>query len=157
MMDFLLKLWKKLPFGKNIKLFLMRFLQDEFLIGVTGVIFDDQGKILVVKHSYRDGEYWSLPGGFIKGREHPMEGLAREIEEETGFIVKPEENLRVRTDRDTARLDFSLTGKLTGGEFMPSKEVTEARFYSPENLPLLPPDQLLLIQAIITRNSGSPK
>lgn len=149
----LLKLWKLLSFPKRLKLALVRTMEDEFLIGLTGVILNDKNTILVVKHSYRDGERWSLPGGYIKEKEHPYEALAREVEEETGFIVRVDRELKIRTDRETARLDISLLGHLVGGEFRASDEVSEAKFCKFDDLPLLRQSQLTLIQKVLARKN----
>lgn len=150
MNDLLIKLWKLLSFPKRLQIAFMRVVQDEFLVGLTGVILNDKNEVLVVNHKYRDGDsYWSLPGGYIKGKEHPREGLAREIEEETGLIVRVDRELKIRTDRETARLDISLLGHLVGGEFRPSHEVSEAKFYKFDELPLLRQSQLVLIQKVL--------
>jgi ADP-ribose pyrophosphatase YjhB (NUDIX family) len=140
------KLWRFLSLPKAFQLKVMRLSQDEFLIGVTGIILNDKNEILVCKHTYRQTK-WSLPGGYLKTKEHPTEGLAREIEEETGFIVRIEKIIRTRTDRDSARLDMSC------GEFRPSKEVSKASFFSFDNLPLLSRNQLLLIDEVLQRKT----
>ena len=141
----LARLWQQLNLGTKAQLRIMRVFNDEFLIGVTGVILNDKNEVLLVKHSYRDNDSWSLPGGYIKGGEHPKEGLEREIKEETGLTVSVDERMKIRTDRKTARLDITYKGILIGGEFQPSKEVTEANFFSFNNLPVLPKDQLVFI------------
>lgn len=149
--------WKKLNFGKSIQLRIMRIFQDEFLVGLTGVILDDKDRVLVVNHSYRDGDYWSLPGGYMKGKETPREGLAREIEEETGLIVFVEKEVRTRTDRETARLDISLVGRYVSGEFTPSDEVKQAAFFAFEDLPRISQNQLLLIRSILQSRKKEEK
>lgn len=123
----------------------MRFLQDQFLIGVTGVVFNDKKEILLFKHTYR-GHAWSLPGGYLKSGEHPREGLEREIKEESNFVVSIDEQLKTRTDRQTARIDICYVGKFIGGDFIPSHEVSEFGFFAKENLPLLRKNQLFLIE-----------
>jgi len=148
-MSVLTTAWRVLPLTKHIQLAVMRFTQDEFLIGVTGVILNNNNEILVVNHSYRAGEYWSLPGGYIKGKEHPREALARVIEEDTGFLVRVDEEVRIRTDRETARLDISLVGRHIGGSFKPSREVKEAGFFAFDTLPLLSQNQLMLIKEVL--------
>ncbi len=153
----LIKIWQLLPLTKYVQLAIMRLTQDEFLIGVTGVILNNNSEILIVNHSYRDGTYWSLPGGYVKGKEHPKEGLAREIEEETGFIVRIDENIRIRTDRETARLDISFIGRYVGGSFKPTSEVREAAFFSFENLPLVSQDQLVLIKGVLEEKAHLEK
>lgn len=153
----LVQTWKIFSFPKRLQLALVRIKEDEFLIGLTGVILNDKNEILIVNHTYRDGKRWSLPGGYIRGREHPREGLAREIEEETGFIVAIDRELKIRTDRETARLDISLMGHYVGGKFRPSAEVSEAKFVSFADLPLLRQSQLVLIQKVLSLRGESHK
>ena len=127
-----------------MQLSLMRFFQDKFLVGTTGIIFNDKNEILLFKHTYRS-HAWSLPGGYLKAGEHPREGLEREIKEESGLVVSMDDSLKTRTDRDSARLDLCYTGVLIGGEFMPTHEVSEYGFFNKNNLPLLRKNQLFLI------------
>lgn len=153
---FLLRLWKALPFSKDIRIALMRILQDQFLVGVTGIIFNEYDEVLLFKHTYRSIP-WSLPGGYIKGKEHPREGLEREIEEESGLIIALEDRLKIRTDRETARLDISYMGSFLGGVFKASDEVSEYGFFSFGKLPLIPKNQPLAIQqALEKRKSNQP-
>lgn len=144
----LAKVWKALKLPKHFQLGIMRIFQDAFLVGVTGIIFNKQGEILLVKHTYR-GNGWSLPGGYMKAKEHPKEGLEREIFEETHLTVNADERLKIRTDRETARLDIAYIGTFIGGEFMPSAEVSAADFFAFESLPALPKSQLFLIEQAI--------
>lgn len=123
----------------------MRVFQDQFLVGVTGIIFNEKEEILVFKHTYRQTK-WSLPGGYIKSKEHPFEGLEREIMEESGLLISGDEQFKMRTDRENARLDITVIGKYIGGEFKPSAEVSEFGFFSYENLPNISKNQLLLIR-----------
>lgn len=145
MYKILLKIWKILPFTTKIKVWIMGILNDQFLIGVTGIFFDKKNRILLVKHSYRGGDSWSLPGGYIKKGEHPKEGLEREVDEETGYIVSADIRLKIRTDRDNARLDITYAGEFIGGNYKPSTEITDADFFRFERLPILPQDQLVFI------------
>lgn len=131
---------------------MMRIFQDQFLIGVTGIIFNDKNEILLFKHSYRQTQ-WGLPGGYIKAKEHPQEALEREIEEESGLIVSVDEELKIRTDREQARVDICFVGKLMGGEFRKSSEVSEARFFTFNNLPLLSKNQLFLIEQTLSQKN----
>ena len=150
MKTILSKIWKALGLPKNIQLGFMRFFQDQFLVGVTGIILNEKNEILLFKHTYRT-HAWSLPGGYLKSGEHPREGLEREIKEESGFVVSVDEQLKTRTDRETARLDICYTGVFIGGEFQPTHEVSEYGFYSLENLPLLRKNQLFLINEVMNQ------
>jgi len=141
----LTKLWKALHLPKGLQLRIMRFFQDQFLVGVTGIIFNDKNEILLFKHTYRS-HAWSLPGGYMKAGEHPRETLEREIKEESGLVVSMDESLKTRTDRDSARLDLCYIGVLIGGDFKAGHEVSEYGFFSKEKLPLLRKNQLFLIE-----------
>lgn len=152
MKTILAKIYKALHLPKNLQLFVMRFLQDSFLVGVTGIIFNDQKEILLFKHTYR-AQAWSLPGGYMKAGEHPRESLEREIKEESGLVVSVDESLNTRTDRDSARLDMCYTGVLIGGDFNPSPEVSESGFFAQDKMPLLRKNQVFLIdEALKQRN-----
>lgn len=130
---------------KSIQLFIMRIFEDQFLIGVTGIILNNKNEILLFKHNYRQTQ-WGLPGGYIKAKEHPQEALEREIEEESGLIVSVDEELKIRTDRQSARVDICFLGKLMGGEFRKSSEVSEAKFFTFDDLPEISKQRLFLIE-----------
>ncbi|KKP55866.1 MAG: NUDIX hydrolase [Parcubacteria group bacterium GW2011_GWC1_34_10] len=139
------KIWKALNLPKGAQLFFMRFFQNQFLVGVTGIIFNKKNEVLLLKHTYRQ-HAWSLPGGYMKTGEHPSEALEREIKEESGFIISVDAPLSTRTDRTSARLDICYTGVLIGGEFIPSKEVSDYGFFSHDTMPLLRSNQVFLIE-----------
>lgn len=150
MKSLLIKIWKILSLPKGIQLFFMRLFESQFLVGVTGIIFNDKDEILLFKHTYRQ-HAWSLPGGYVKSGEHPKEALEREIKEESNFVVSADSQLKTRTDRDTARLDMCYVGAFIGGEFMPSKEVSEYGFFTRDTMPLLRKNQVLLIDEVLKR------
>ena len=155
MKTFLAKFWRALKLPKGLQLLAMRFFQDQFLVGVTGIIFNDQDEILLFKHIYRSHE-WSLQGGYLKSGEHPREALEREIKEESGLVVSVDDSLKTRTDRDSARLDMCYTGILIGGDFKPTHEVSEFGFFAQDKLPLLRSNQVFLIdEALKQRNLSS--
>ena len=152
MKTFLAKFWRVLKLPKGLQLLVMRFFQDQFLVGVTGIIFNDRNEILLFKHIYRSHQ-WSLPGGYLKSGEHPREALEREIKEESGLVVSVDDSLKTRTDRDSARLDMCYTGILIGGEFKPSHEVSEFGFFAQDKLPLLRSNQVFLIDEALKQRS----
>ncbi|CAN5221575.1 hypothetical protein BH09PAT2_BH09PAT2_10400 [soil metagenome] len=146
----LLKFWRHLSLAKNAQMHVMRMANDKFLIGVTGVIFNENHEVLIVKHSYRRVP-WSLPGGFLKAGEHPKQGLEREILEETNFSVHVEKIIKTQHDEDTAKLDLCYVGMYKEGEFKKSAEVVEFGFFSRDKLPPLIDDQYVQIDLAYER------
>ena len=148
MKTLLTRIWKILKLSKGMQLFIMRSFQDQFLVGVTGIILNEKNEILLFKHTYRT-HAWSLPGGYLKSGEHPREALEREIKEESGLVVSIDESLKTRTDRETARLDLCYIGVSIGGDFVPTHEVSEYGFFSQDKLPLLRTNQVFLIDEVL--------
>jgi 8-oxo-dGTP pyrophosphatase MutT (NUDIX family) len=64
-------------------------LGSELLIlpSVTGIVFDERDRILLVRQS--DGDVWSAPGGSIDPNKTPADAVVREVWEETGLYTVP--------------------------------------------------------------------
>ena len=56
---------------------------------VAGGVLERDGRFLLVQNLRRNGDLdWSTPGGVIDDGESLLEGLSREVEEETGLRVR---------------------------------------------------------------------
>jgi 8-oxo-dGTP pyrophosphatase MutT (NUDIX family) len=69
-------------------------------VGVRVMVFDDQGRVLLIEHSYTPG--WHFPGGGVERGESAEIAAARELEEEAG--VRPDGRMTLVSIHDNARL-----------------------------------------------------
>lgn len=53
-------------------------------VGAVGVVFNDDGEVLLVEHVFRPNYNWGLPGGWVERGENPADTVRREFEEELG-------------------------------------------------------------------------
>jgi 8-oxo-dGTP diphosphatase len=107
----------------------MRKFPDRPIVGVGAVVFDGDGRVLLVKRAHEPlkGE-WSLPGGGVEIGETLAAAVIREIFEETGLTVEVGEVVEVldrvehapdgRVEYHFVIIDYVcrvLTGTLTCG------------------------------------------
>jgi ADP-ribose pyrophosphatase YjhB (NUDIX family) len=108
----------------------------------TAVCIDDRGRVLLGRRAWAPDEgLWDLPGGFVDEGEHPVEALRRELREETGLEIEPQEFLGVWMDRygydspAVSTLNLYWTARVVGGDEQAADDVAELRWFAPEELP----------------------
>lgn len=133
----LVKIYKGMPISLNFKKKIIWFANRRFLVAIQGIILNDKGEILLLKHTYRDSP-WGMPGGWMN-YEQPQEGLEREVFEETSLKIKSEQVLDVSYGNKPHRVDIYIKGTFIGGEFKKSAEVSDYGFYKigewPDGMP----------------------
>jgi ADP-ribose pyrophosphatase YjhB (NUDIX family) len=131
-MRFLFKLWQWLPIPYEIRWRIIWLVVPKFLVGAAAIILDDAGRILLFHHTYRKKYPWGPPGGFLNQKEDPAQTIIREMREEAGFTIQVEQLLWIGTSRQYPRVDIYYLCKHLHGEFTPSDEVSESRFFERE-------------------------
>lgn len=56
-------------------------------LGVRVAVFDGEGRVMLVRHSYMPG--WYLPGGGIERGETAIVAAVKEVREEAGLAIDP--------------------------------------------------------------------
>jgi 8-oxo-dGTP pyrophosphatase MutT (NUDIX family) len=107
-------------------------------LGVRALVIDDEGRILLVRHTYTDG--WNLPGGGVEFGESLDESLARELDEEGGIILEgPAELVGVFDNRALFPGDHVAIYVVRNWRRprvpTPNMEIAETRFFPPDGLP----------------------
>jgi ADP-ribose pyrophosphatase YjhB (NUDIX family) len=105
----------------------------QFTIGIFGIIFDDQKRVLLCHR--RDYDLWNLPGGTMENLESPWDGLKREVKEETGLEVEISKLAGVYSKPDKNEVVFSFICKKIGGEIMLNDEADKIEFFEIDQFP----------------------
>ncbi|WP_439574309.1 NUDIX domain-containing protein [Phreatobacter sp.] len=109
-------------------------------LGVRACVFDDAGRVLLIRHSYTPG--WHFPGGGVEVGQTLADALATELKEEANVEITGEARLvgmflNARTSkRDHValyRLDPSCWRQPAPP--VPNREIVAHGFFSPDALP----------------------
>jgi ADP-ribose pyrophosphatase YjhB (NUDIX family) len=108
----------------------------------AGALCVDNGRVLLARRAIEPFEgFWDIPGGFLEEGEDPLDGVRRELKEETGLEIEPQRFLGVWMDRyggdSTAEATLNLywTARVLGGEAAPADDVSELRWFDRDELP----------------------
>ncbi len=141
--------YKRLP--EAVRNLLIRWGTPSFHVGAICVVERADGRILLVRQSYRrDG--WGFPGGLLRRREDPADAARRELREELGIDVELEGLPVVVIDSPMRRVDVVYNARLAAESDQPettdhSPEITDVGWFAPDGLPsLLPEATAALIQ-----------
>ena len=112
-----------------------------------GLVEDDEGRLLLGRRAVEPYlGLWDALGGYLEEHEHPLDGLRRELREETGLEIEPTAFLGVWMDwygagpAAAATLNMFWTARVVGGELQAADDVSELAWFRPGELP--PPDEL---------------
>lgn len=104
--------------------------------GVSVVITNLTGDVLLLKHSY-GADVWSLPGGGLRRGEDPLEAARREVREELGMELARIEPIGTLNEvlsgsPHTAHIFAGVCDRQPQPD---RREVIEARFFPSQSLP----------------------
>jgi 8-oxo-dGTP diphosphatase len=105
------------------------------LVGVGAIVVHDGCVLLVRRGSEPLKGHWTLPGGMLEVGESLIEGVAREVKEETGFEVEPIELIevldRIHREGERVRYHYVIVDylcRVIGGELDAASDADAARW-----------------------------
>ena len=106
------------------------------IAGVSVIVTNLSGDVLLLKHSYGP-PVWALPGGGLQRGEDPLECARREMREELGIDLARLERVAVIEEvlsgsPHTAHIFAGVCDRQPRPD---GREVVEARFFPPHSLP----------------------
>ncbi|MDQ0992147.1 NUDIX domain-containing protein [Streptomyces sp. V3I7] len=112
------------------------FAHAKFMVGVTGVVRDDSGRVLLLRHRMWPPEKpWGLPTGYANAGEEFPTTIVREVKEETGLDVKVGRLVHLKSGYKL-RVEVAYEAQFVGGSLnLDSFEILEAQWFSPTDLP----------------------
>ena len=122
-------------------------MHTRFTVTAGALIFNQKGQILLLKHRFRAGSGWGLPGGFLETGEQPIEALRRELREELSLEIEDVEIFAARSFRKPKQVEVLFRGRADGLVTPRTMEVERAGWFSLDALPEgLPRDQRTLVE-----------
>ena len=125
----------------------MRLTHTRFTVTAGAIIFNNKGEVLLLKHRFRAGSGWGLPGGFLEKGEQPIEAMRRELREEIGLEVADAEVFAARSFRKPMQVEVLFRCSANALVKPRNMEVERAEWFAIDSLPEgLPRDQRLYIE-----------
>jgi mutator protein MutT len=118
-----------------------------FTVTAGAVIFNDKGEVLLLKHRFRAGSGWGLPGGFMEKGEQPIDALRRELREEIALEVDDVKVFAARSFEKPKQVEVLFRARANAQVKSQTVEVERAEWFAIDALPQgLPRDQRVYIE-----------
>jgi 8-oxo-dGTP diphosphatase len=92
-------------------------------VSVGGAVIRSDGRVLAIKR--RDNGAWVQPGGVMELDEAPQDAVRREVLEETGVVVEPEQLTGVYKNMKRSIVSLVFRCRQIGGSPHPTAEATD--------------------------------
>lgn len=124
---------------QDVRRKIVQTIAPSYMLGaICWIEHPDDGKVLLVKNTYRDK--WVFPGGLVDKGERPYDAAVREVLEETNLRVELTSPPVVTLDPTLRRVEFTYRAKFVDG-CTPDElkidyiEIVDSGWFAPEELP----------------------
>ena len=148
MKSFMLQIWRYLPAWLQQIASVM--VVPRFRVVAGALIFNEQGQMLLCRHTYRRAVPWGLPGGHLEFGEDPSEAVRRELMEETGLSVNATELLLVEGSQEERKVILTYLCTGTSGVFVQNEEVSQIQYFDLANLPPLRSEEQSTVEKVLS-------
>ena len=145
MIKILLRIWRIFPLW--VHMLAARIVRPKFLMAVAALVFDEQGRILLFKHTYRKLA-WGIPAGGLEFKEQPKDAIVREFFEETGMTIEVVNLLLADSSPHFQHVSLVYLCEIVAGEFRESHEISEIQYFDVDKLPPMLFDEKDLIRSV---------
>jgi 8-oxo-dGTP diphosphatase len=101
-------------------------------VSVAAAIVAEDGTVLAIQR--RDNKQWEPPGGILELDEGPLDGLRREVLEETGLHIEPETLSGVYKNMPQGIIALVFRCHVTGGSPHTSDESNQVTWLTREEV-----------------------
>ncbi len=144
--------WRNSP--KSFRRWSVRLIEPRFAVTTGAVVVDERGRVLLLKHVFRMGSGWGIPGGFMEKGEQPEDAIRRELREEVGLEIESARLAFVRTFKRPTQVEIMFHCRPLGHAAPQSVEIKRAAWFEPDNLPQdLSRDQRYLIERVLSNGA----
>jgi 8-oxo-dGTP diphosphatase len=126
-------LWRAAP--KKLRRFGAFSFRPRFTVSAGAVVLDAEGRVLLLRHVFRTGTGWGIPGGFINHDEQPEAAIRRELLEETGLELESAEFAFARTLEHIHHFEVIFRCKPRGHAEARSLEINQIAWFDLDKLP----------------------
>ncbi len=151
-LDFIFQIWRRL--SGRLQWGLLWLVNAKFMVSVSGVVFDEAGRLLLQRHRHWVPQVWGLPGGIVQPGETLENALKREVLEESGLKITDIRLVRIVSGY-RLRMEGYFQARVENSDKplairVQKKEVEEARFFEKDELPLnlLPMQRAVVISVM---------
>ena len=153
--DLLGAIWRRAP--QALRRWTVRFSQSRFAVTAGAIVTDDRGRVLLLKHRFRPGAGWGMPGGFMEEGEQPDEAVRRELREEIGLEVEQLKLVTTRAFKKPKQVEIVFRCQAVGNPDQLNFEIQRAAWFLPGELPKeLAADQVNLIKLALDDGASRP-